>query len=295
MISGSLVAIVTPFTATGEVDYSAYRSLVEWHVAAGTAGIVVAGTTGEASSLSFDEIQQLVELTREVAGKRLAILVGNGNIATAKTVALTEQMNRWPIDGFLTVTPYYVKPSQAGLIAHFTAIADVAAAPIYLYNVPGRTAVDLTNESVFTLAQHPNIVGIKDATGDLARGQELIERLGGQFCMLSGDDATAHDFMKLGGHGVISVTANIVPAAMAQRYQLAQDGNMSEADAVEAQIKPLHHDLFVEANPIPVKWALAQMGKIELAYRLPLTPLTVTAELNQSMQRLNLVAAGDTK
>jgi 4-hydroxy-tetrahydrodipicolinate synthase len=194
------------------------------------------------------------------------------------------------IDGFLTVTPYYVKPSQQGLIEHYMAIADAAEHPVYLYNVPGRTGCDLKNSSVLALSEHPNIYGIKDATGDLSRGKELIAQVSGQFAVLSGDDATAQTFMELGGDGVISVTANLVPKAMADRCRYTEKGELEQARSIEQQIQALHQLLFVEANPIPVKWALSQMNKITNTLRLPLTPLEQGKEpLLTALRQLALV------
>ncbi|WMS87444.1 4-hydroxy-tetrahydrodipicolinate synthase [Pleionea litopenaei] len=294
MLTGSIVAIVTPFTESGAVDFDAFRKLVGWHRQSGTDGIVVAGTTGESASLTVEEIESLVTAAAEEAQSSMAIIVGNGGIDTAKTVALTERLNALPLDGFLTVTPYYVKPSQQGMIAHYQAVAAAAKYPVYLYNVPGRTAVDLSNRSVAELAKHPNISGIKDATGDLERFKELLSLVDGQFSLLSGDDATAHDFIKMGGHGVISVTSNIVPELMAERCRAVNAGDTEHADKIETQIAPLHQDLFIEANPVPVKWALARMTKIGSTLRLPLTELTVSSQpLETSMRQLGLIAAGD--
>lgn len=290
MLSGCIVAIVTPFTDNGEVDFAAYKALVDWHVASGTSGVVVAGTTGESAALSLNEIKSLTELTLERSQGKLKILVGNGGVATEKVVETTKFLNSLAIDGFLTVTPYYVKPSQVGLIEHFRAVADVAKHPIYLYNVPGRTGCDLTNASVLELAKHPNIVGIKDATADLTRAKELIAELSGQFALLSGDDATSQAFMELGGDGVISVTANLVPEFLAQRCKLTALGDFETARVIDEKIRELHELLFVEANPIPVKWALSQLDKIENKLRLPLTPLVKGQDaLLTVLRRLALV------
>ncbi len=273
MLAGSIVAIVTPFHSNGEIDEDQFRSLINWHCQAGTNGIVVAGTTGESAAMSINEIKRLVEIALEEANARVPVIVGNGAIGTEKTIAITQSFNDLPIAGFLTVTPYYVKPSQSGLKKHFTAVADSAAHPIYLYNVPGRTGCDLLDETALELAQHPNIAGIKDATGDLSRAKELIAQKPSQFAVLSGDDATSQAFMELGGDGVISVTANVVPELMAKRCQLNLEGNYSSGREIDSKIAALHNDLFVEANPIPIKWCLAKMNKIENNLRLPLTPL----------------------
>ncbi len=290
MLSGSIVAIVTPFTDSGEVDYEAYQALLDWHCASGTSGVVVAGTTGESAALSLEEIKKLVALTVDRCQGKMRVLVGNGSIATQKVIETTMALNSLQFDGYLTVTPYYVKPSQKGLVEHFKAVADAAEHPVYLYNVPGRTCCDLSNESVVTLSKHPNIVGIKDATADLTRVEELIAQVSGQFAVLSGDDATSQAFMELGGDGVISVTANLVPEAMAQRCHYLAQGEIERAREIDGQIKDLHQLLFVEANPVPVKWALSQQNKIKNTLRLPLTPLEKGKDaLMNAMRRLSLV------
>lgn len=294
MLTGSLVAIVTPFKSDGAIDVASYKQLVQWHIDSGTDGIVVAGTTGESPALSESEIIQLLEASLEVSSgvrdNQFKVIVGNGAASTEKTLHLTRVLNEYPIDGFLTVCPYYVKPTQKGLIKHFTSVADIARHPVYLYNVPGRTVCDLSNESVKELSQHKSIAGIKDATADLSRVKELITLNEGQFSVLSGDDATSQTFMELGGHGVISVTANIVPELMAQRCHLTLEQKLDEARGIEKNIAALHELLFVEANPIPVKWALAEMRKIEHGLRLPLTSLESGQQaLKQELQRLSLV------
>ncbi|WP_144393420.1 4-hydroxy-tetrahydrodipicolinate synthase [Pleionea sediminis] len=289
MLRGSIVAIVTPFTQAGKVDFAAYRDLVDWHKQSGTHGVVVAGTTGESASLTDAEIHRLVEITLEFSDDSFQVLVGNGANSTQATLQNTQALNGFAVDGFLTVCPYYVKPSQKGLVEHFNAVADIAQHPIYLYNVPARTACDLTNESVFQLAQHQNIIGLKDATGDLERAKELITHKGSQFSLLSGDDPTSQSFMEMGGEGVISVTANIVPQQMALRCNHTLAGEIEKARAVDASVAALHELLFVEANPIPVKWALAAMKKIEHSLRLPLTSLEVGQEaLKRELVRLAL-------
>ena len=291
MLSGSIVAIVTPMKESGELDLDAFKSLILWHKAAGTEAVVVAGTTGESTALSLEEVISLVDVAIEHSGDTMKVIVGNGAACTAKSKEITEKLNVLAIDGFLTVTPYYVKPSQSGLIKHFEAVADAATHPVYLYNVPGRTAVSLDNESVFELAKHDNILGIKDATGELSVAKELIQHCKGQFSVLSGDDATSHEFMALGGDGVISVTANLVPEQMAKRCQLTLNNDLGSALHIERQIEELHTLLFCEANPIPVKWALAQMKKVNPYIRLPLTTLETERDaLLTAMRRLSLVA-----
>lgn len=291
MLSGSIVAIVTPMKESGELDLGAFKSLILWHKAAGTEAVVVAGTTGESTALSLEEVISLVDVAIEHSGDTMKVIVGNGAACTAKSKEITQKLNVLAIDGFLTVTPYYVKPSQSGLIKHFEAVADAATHPVYLYNVPGRTAVSLDNESVFELAKHDNILGIKDATGELSVAKELIQHCKGQFSVLSGDDATSHEFMALGGDGVISVTANLVPEQMAKRCQLTLNNDLESALHIERQIEELHTLLFCEANPIPVKWALAQMKKVNPYIRLPLTTLETERDaLLTAMRRLSLVA-----
>jgi 4-hydroxy-tetrahydrodipicolinate synthase len=273
LFSGSIVAIVTPMLESGEIDYLAYDQLVDWHLRAKTNGIVVAGTTGESTALTFDEIENLTKRTLDRVNGQAKVIVGNGNVSLEKALGLTRRLNLLPIDGYLTVTPYYVKPNQAGLLQYFTEIANAAEHPIILYNVPGRTGCDLDNQSVLELAKHNNIVAIKDATGDIARAKELIASVGGQFTLLSGDDETAQSFMELGGHGVISVTANVAPELMARRCQLTIDNQIAKARDIDNRLNSLHQALFVDANPIPVKWLLADMSKIKNILRLPLTPL----------------------
>jgi len=273
--AGSLVALATPMSESGEVDIPTLRELLRWHKEQGTAGVVIFGTTGEASVLSSSEKEEVMAVTRDEIGGVLPIIVGTGTISTASTVAATKQAKLFGADAALVVTPYYVKPSQAGLLAHFTAIADGAELPIILYNVPGRTGVDMSVETTVALSRHPMICGLKDATGDNARVGPMRAICGDEFRLYSGEDAMAREYVLQGGDGVISVTANVAPAAVARVMGAANARDASAANAADAPLKGLHRDLFCEANPIPVKWALAKMGKTQPGIRSPLSPLGI--------------------
>jgi 4-hydroxy-tetrahydrodipicolinate synthase len=274
MFSGSMVALVTPMTADGGLDWPAWDRLLDFHAREGTDGIVVAGTTGESPVLSADEIE---ELTRRAVARccgKLKVIVGAGSHSTAGTVARTRALSRLGVDAVLLVTPYYNKPPQEGLYRHFSAAADASAAPVILYNVPTRTAVDLLPGTVARLARHPQIVAIKEATGSLSRARETLSACPPEFTLLSGDDATAIDLMSVGARGVISVTANVAPRRMHDACEAALSGDLVTARSIDESLQPLHRDLFVEANPIPVKWAVARMGLIGNAIRLPLVELS---------------------
>ena len=274
MIHGSVVALVTPMTASGAVDYAALARLVEFHVEAGTHGIVAVGTTGESPTLGMDEhIGVIAEVVRRVDG-RVPVIGGTGANATAEAIELTQAAADAGVDACLLVTPYYNKPTQEGLYRHFLAVAQAVTIPQILYNVPGRTACDLRTQTVLRLAEVPNIVGLKDATGSLERGSELLAACPDDFWLFSGDDAIAAELMLQGYRGVISVTANVAPQAMAAMSEAAMAGRRDQTLALDAPLQALHRDLFVEANPIPVKWALAEMELIEAGIRLPLTPLS---------------------
>ncbi|NVJ61332.1 MAG: 4-hydroxy-tetrahydrodipicolinate synthase [Gammaproteobacteria bacterium] len=289
-LTGSIVALVTPMNADKSLDLKAFEKLVEWHKEEGTDGIVIAGTTGEAPTLDAAEVMKMLDIAIDVNAGKMKLILGNGGISTEKTVAYTKSFRDYAIDGFLTCTPYYVKPTQKGMFEHFKAVADSAHKPVCLYNVPGRTGVDLSNETIFRLAEHDNINAIKDATGNLQRAEELIGQNNSQLSMLSGDDETSHQFLKMGGSGVISVTANVVPRMMADRGRLILSGELAEADKIEELIKPFHTALFIEANPIPVKWALHQMKMIQNELRLPMTPLeTQPTLIEKIMHQLTLV------
>ena len=273
MFSGSLVAIVTPMTADGALDWPDWDRLLEFHLAEGSDGIVVAGTTGESPVLSLEEIEELTRRAVAVAKGRMKVIVGAGTHCTATTVARSRALSRLGVDGVMFVTPYYNKPPQEGLYRHFMAGADASAVPVVLYNVPSRTGVDLLPATVARLARHPQIVALKEATAQMSRAHELKSLLRDDFALLSGDDATAIDFIASGGRGVISVTANVAPRRMHEACMAALSGDFKAARAIDAELQPLHRDLFVEANPIPVKWAVARMGLIGAAIRLPLVEL----------------------
>lgn len=274
MLHGSMVALVTPMKADGSLDWDALHKLVEWHIEQGTHAIVAVGTTGESATVTMAENVEVIRRVVDQVNGRLPVIAGTGANATAEAIELTTAAKEAKADACLLVTPYYNKPTQEGLFQHFAAVAKRVDIPQLLYNVPGRTAVDLLPETVGRLAQISNIIGIKDATADMRRARQLIDGTPDDFLIISGDDGTALDFMALGGHGEISVTANVAPAAVARMCELALEGKLEEARAVDARLMPLHKALFVESNPIPVKWALSHMGLIGSGIRLPLTPLS---------------------
>ena len=273
MLSGSMVAVVTPMDADGAVNYRQFAKVIDFHVEAGTEALVVAGTTGESATLDHEEHVAVIERTCELAAGRIPIIAGTGSNSTAQTLKLSRAIDRLPIVAFLVVTPYYNKPTQEGMRRHFSAVADAVRRPLILYNVPSRTGVDLKPDTVAKLAAHPNIQGVKEATGELSRVRVLRDECGPEFALLSGDDATSCEFMLLGGDGVISVTANVAPAGMRRLCDAARAGKRAEAERIDADLQPLHGTLFCESNPIPVKWAVQQMGLIGPGIRLPLTPL----------------------
>jgi 4-hydroxy-tetrahydrodipicolinate synthase len=274
MFFGSMVAIVTPMTADGGLDWPAWDRLLDFHVREGSDAIVVAGTTGESPALTVDEIEELTRRAVARCRDKAKVIVGTGTYSTATTVSRTRTLSRLGVDGVLIVTPYYNKPTQEGLYRHFMAAAEVSGAPVILYNVPSRTAVDLLASTVGRLARHPRIAAIKEATGSMSRGREITSACPPEFTLLSGDDATAIEFMSLGARGVISVSANVAPRRMHEACQAALAGDLVRARAIDASLQALHKDLFVEANPIPVKWAVARMGLIGNAIRLPLVELS---------------------
>ncbi|HEY8053984.1 MAG: 4-hydroxy-tetrahydrodipicolinate synthase [Steroidobacterales bacterium] len=273
MFSGSLVAIVTPMGADGTVDFAAWSRLIEFHLANGTDGIVVGGSTGESVSLEDEELRELTRLACAQARGHAAVLVGAGTSNTRSTVARVASLSQLPVDGLLLVTPAYNRPTQEGLFQHFSAAAAAAGKPLVLYNVPGRTAVDMLPEVVGRLSQVAGIVGLKEAVPEAARVRELLRACRAGFVVLSGDDASARDAIAAGARGVISVTANVAPRAMKQMVSAALAGDATRAARLDAALLPLHRDLFVEANPIPVKWLLQQMGLVGPGLRLPLTAL----------------------
>ena len=271
---GSLVAIVTPMQEDGALDLDAFRKLIDWHIKEGTDGIIVVGTTGESPTVDWDEHRLLIKTAVDHAGKRIPIIAGTGANATAEAIELSAYAREAGAAGSLSVVPYYNKPTQEGLYRHFKAIAETVDLPMIMYNVPGRTVADLQNETVLRLAQVPGIVGIKDATGSIERGSELIRRKPRDFRVYSGDDATGLALMLHGGHGVISVTANVAPRLMHEMCAAAMAGEVAKAREANNRLLPLHRNLFLEANPIPVKWAVQQMGLIKGGIRLPLTTLS---------------------
>ena len=289
-IQGSIVAIVTPMLEDGSVDWKGLEKLVEWHIEQGTNSIVAVGTTGEASTLSMAEHTQVIKEIIRVANKRIPIIAGTGANSTREAIELTQEAKELGADAALLVTPYYNKPTQEGLYQHYKAIAESVELPIILYNVPGRTGVDMQNETVIRLAGIKNIVGIKDATGDVARGQKLIEGLKDKaMTVYSGDDATAYQLIALGAKGNISVTANVAPKEMSEVCASALAGDSTKAEQLNSKVAILHDVLFCESNPIPVKWALHEMKLIGTGIRLPLTPL---AEQYRTTLREALTAAG---
>jgi 4-hydroxy-tetrahydrodipicolinate synthase len=269
-----MVALVTPMHSDGAIDVPALKRLIDFHVENGTDAIVAVGTTGESATLDMDEHCTSLELVVQHADGRIPIIGGTGANSTTEAIELTRCAQQAGVDACLLVTPYYNKPTQEGLYQHHKAVADAVAVPQILYNVPGRTAVDMQADTVNRLADISNIVGIKDATGDMARGRELIDRCGDRIDIYSGDDATAVDLMLMGGKGDISVTANIAPKLMHEMCAAALAGDETTARKINETLMPLHRNLFLESNPIPVKWAVEQMGLIEAGIRLPLTPFS---------------------
>ena len=274
MITGSIVAIVTPMHADGSLDFARLRDLIDFHVEQGTDGIVIVGTTGESPTVNVDEHCELIRVTVEHAAGRLPVIAGTGANATDEAIELTRFAANAGADAALSVVPYYNKPTQEGLYQHFRAIAEAVDLPLYLYNVPGRTVADLENDTTLRLAQIPNIVGIKDATGSVEGACDLIARAPEGFGLYSGDDMTAMVFILLGGHGTISVTANVAPRLMREMCAAALEGDAITARQCNARLLGLHKQLFCEANPIPVKWAVARMGLTGNGIRLPLTELS---------------------
>jgi len=278
LLIGSLVAIVTPMLDDGNVDYSAFKKLIDWHVESGSKGIVVAGTTGESATLTVDEHTALIEVAVAHAAGRVPIVAGTGANSTTEAIELSSHAKRVGASYSLSVVPYYNKPSQEGLYLHFRTIAEAVDIPLILYNVPSRTVADLANETVFRLAEIENIIGIKDATADMGRGSELISKTPEDFSVYSGDDASFLPLMMLGSQGVISVTANIVPKQIQEVCDAVQSKDFELAKMINDRLLMLHNNLFVEANPIPVKWGLKRIGRIEGGIRLPLTSMSTKFE-----------------
>ncbi|MGH8764591.1 MAG: 4-hydroxy-tetrahydrodipicolinate synthase [Burkholderiales bacterium] len=289
MITGSLVAIVTPMLEDGRLDLGRFRGLIDWHIAEGTDSIVVVGTTGESPTVDFDEHKQLIQIAVEHAKGRIPIIAGTGGNSTAEAIELTESAHKAGATASLSVVPYYNRPTQEGMYQHFRKIAESVDLPMLLYNVPSRTVADLQNDTVLRLAEVPGIIGIKDATANMERGSDLIKRAPRNFAIYSGDDSAALPLILLGGHGVISVTANVAPRLMHEMCSAALVGDVKKARELNLRLLGLHQKLFVETSPAPVKWALAEMGKIESGLRLPLVPLT---EKSYDAVRQAMVEAG---
>jgi len=273
MFQGSMVALVTPMTDDGRIDFDALERLVEWHIAEGSDAIVAVGTTGESPTLEVQEQIEVVGCCVRTAAGRVPVIAGASSNSTAHAAVLAHNAEAAGAAAVLVVVPYYNKPTQEGLYRHYLAVAEAVSIPLILYNVPSRSVADILPETVERLSRVPNIVGIKEATGTLERAQEIRRRCGDTFLLISGDDATARDFILQGGQGVISVTANVVPRLMHELCVAARNGDRTKAAALDAELGALHQALFVESNPIPVKWALAEMGRIPVGIRLPLTPL----------------------
>lgn len=274
MFKGSLVALVTPFDQNNRVDYASLKGLIDFHVGEGTDGLVIAGTTGEAATLTKAEHTELIARAVELAEDRLPIIAGTGSNSTQQTIDLSCEVAGTGIAAYLLVVPYYNKPVQEGMFRHFTAVADAVEKPVMLYNVPGRTGADLLPETVARLAEHENIFGIKEATGDVDRLRALQSLIVDDFRYYSGDDFTSRLFLEAGGHGIVTVSGNVVPAAIARLCRLVSSGHFEEARQLDATLQPLNEALFAESNPIPVKWALHEMGLVPPNVRLPLTELS---------------------
>lgn len=290
-LQGSLVALVTPMQADGEVDFESLTRLLEFHIASGTHAIVSVGTTGESATLAVDEHLKVIQHSVDVVNKRIPVVAGTGANSTSEAVYLTKQASEAGADAALVVVPYYNKPNQEGLYQHFKAIAEAVSIPQVLYNVPGRTVADLSNETIARLARIDNIVACKDATGDLQRGKELLDLCGDKLSILSGDDPTALDYMRLGARGDISVTANVAPVLMSQMCNAALAGDFDAAQAIDSKLSGLHNHLFVESNPIPVKYAVSKMGYTANVLRLPLVAVNeqYQPEIEQAMEQAGVL------
>lgn len=289
MFKGSLVALATPFDSNNRVDFASLKGLMDLHVDEGTSGLVIAGTTGEAATLTKSEHIELISRAVEIADGRLPIIAGTGSNSTQQTIDLSHEVGKSGIHAYLVVVPYYNKPGQEGMFQHFTAIADALNRPIMMYNVPGRTVADMQAETVARLAKHDNIFGIKEATGDIDRLKQIQALVDDDFMLYSGDDFTALEFLQTGGHGIVTVTGNVVPAAIAGLCKLVTAGENVDAKALDETLQPLNDALFAESNPIPVKWALNQMGMIPPRIRLPLTEF---AKQYHDQMRAALAVAG---
>ena len=291
MITGSIVALVTPMDADGEIDWQKLTELLEWHISEGTSAIVPVGTTGESATLTISEHCQVVEHVVRIVNGRVPVIAGTGGNATQEAIELTQAAREAGADACLSVTPYYNKPTQEGLFLHYQAIVKAVDLPLILYNVPGRTACDMQAETVSRLAELPRIVGIKEATGDLDRGKEVRSLCGDGFAIYSGDDATSCDLMLNGAKGTISVTANVAPQKMSLLAEATILGDRDQSKALDTELQGLHRKLFLESNPIPVKWALAEMGRICHGIRLPMTQLSIEHQesLREAMRQAGVI------
>jgi len=290
MFRGSIVALITPFR-NGAVDENALQNIVDWHVAEGTHGLVPVGTTGESPTLTHDEHKHVVDLVVEASGGRLPVIAGAGSNSTAEAIEFTAHAKEAGADAALIVTPYYNKPSQAGLFAHYKAIVDSVDIPVIIYNIPGRCIIDMSVETMAKLAELPNIIGVKDSTGDMARPLLTTASCGKEFCQFTGEDATAVAFLAHGGHGAISVTANVAPRLCAKMHEAWQRGDAKEALAIQERLMPLHTALFVETSPAPVKYALTRLGKADAEIRLPLVDCSEATKkvVDQAMTSAGLI------
>ncbi|GGY21356.1 4-hydroxy-tetrahydrodipicolinate synthase [Paludibacterium paludis] len=291
MLKGSLVALVTPMFEDGKVDYESLRRLVDFHVDNGTDGLVAVGTTGESATLPVEEHLAVIGAVVEQAKNRVPVIAGTGANSTVEAIELTCEAARLGVAQVLSVVPYYNKPTQEGMYQHFRAVAEAVDIPVILYNVPGRTVADMSNDTALRLAAIPNVVGLKDATGNIGRACDLIRRAPAGFALYSGDDATGMAFMLCGGHGVISVTANVAPGAMSRLCRAALAGDAVEARKINDSLQGLHSELFIESNPIPAKWVLQRMGLIRGGIRLPLTTLSDASvpPLEAAMRQAELI------
>jgi len=291
MFKGSIPALVTPMRDDGTIDFDAWDTLLDFHLQQGTDGVVVGGTTGESPVLERSELEELVRRARARVAGRMPVIAGSGTNGTAKSIALSKAAEAAGADALLVVTPYYNKPTQEGLFRHFSAIADAVNIPVILYNVPGRTGCDMLADTVARLSHHPRIAGVKEATGDIARGEAILQQSRPGFVLLSGDDPTAANLIRIGARGVISVTANVAARAMHELCVAGLEGRHDEAAALNERLMPLHQAMFVESNPIPVKWAVHRMGLIGPGIRLPLTPLSaqLRGKVEAAMQAAGLL------
>ncbi len=285
MFKGSLIALATPFDADNRIDYEGLERLIEFHVSEGSDGLVIAGTTGESATLDKSEHAELIAKSVDIVNGRLPVIAGTGSNSTAQTIKLSRDVGAYGIDAYLLVAPYYNKPMQEGIYRHFSSIADAVDKPVMIYNVPGRTVTDILPETVARLAAHPNIFGIKEATGDIERLNQIRDMVSDKFMLYSGDDFTTLAFIENGGHGVVTVCGNVAPRLTADMCRAALAGESDKAHELDDILQPLNKALFLESNPIPLKWALAEMGLISAGIRLPLTPYAEEyhAEMRQAM------------